>query len=248
MKHLLYTCCFHREIYYDMLQLLIKSYKKFNHSNNVDFLVYTNNKFINQLKSEFDDILIFDAEEKKKYETAYSARLDIFDYDKINDYDKIIYIDTDIIITGNINLLFDKIIDDKLYAVKEGNIMCDTNYWGRYLFDSDTKNCDAFNSGTMGFFNSEKMKTGFECVKNLINKEISMYGKTKFYDQPIIVYYFISNDLYNNNDFNNLVSLHAGIDKVYDDIIINHFSGDMGHREKKLEKMKYFYNILLGFD
>ena len=55
---------------------------------------------------------------KTIFEAGYS-RLKIFDYPCINLYNKILYLDCDILVTNSINNILDFQLENKLYALKE---------------------------------------------------------------------------------------------------------------------------------
>jgi len=44
----------------------------------------------------------------------------LFNYPHINKFSKILYLDVDILITGNLNKLFEEQLEDKIYCLKEG--------------------------------------------------------------------------------------------------------------------------------
>jgi hypothetical protein len=107
---------------------------------------------------------------------ASAARLHIFEYENIDHYNKILYLDTDIIIQGNIMKIFECLIEDKLYAVKENNI--NTSFNGAFFFDFNKfdLNTPAFNAGVLLFKNSANIRRVF-CD---INKHIQNFKNVDF--------------------------------------------------------------------
>jgi hypothetical protein len=179
---------------------------------------------------------------------AACARLAIFDYPNINNYEKLLYLDTDIIIKNDIKPIFDLEIDDLLYAIESGTI--NSPSFGSYFLDLDTIdiNTTGMNSGTLLFKNSETMKSLF----NRINQHITEYtneGKPPLYcmDQPFINFHAIKDKLYNNQLLNPYVSLFEDNATVnnYDTSSICHFAYPIGHFEHKYYRMGKFFLTLL---
>ena len=118
MKNLLYCCVFYNEGYLKLLDLLLNSLDHFSNIDfkNTDILVCTSDKFKSKIKN--NDIIkklninfyTFDAD--NLYD-ACCARLKIFHYKNIDIYEKILYIDTDILITGDINKIFQLNLEKK---------------------------------------------------------------------------------------------------------------------------------------
>lgn len=106
-KTLLYSCIFLNEIYINLINLLLKSYKLFGNSpDNVDYLIICNTNFQKKIKAIFDNLnitgKIWCIDQNTNFEAVYS-RLKIFDYPKINLYDKILYLDCHNLVTNSIN-------------------------------------------------------------------------------------------------------------------------------------------------
>jgi lipopolysaccharide biosynthesis glycosyltransferase len=133
----------------------------------------------------------------------------------IEEYSKILYLDTDIIIKQDITPVLELDIDDKLYAIQSGTI--NSPSFGVYFFDFNTidKNTTGINSGTLLFKNSDTMKTLFLNIREHI-KEYTDAGRPVLYcmDQPFINYGAIKNNLHNNELLNPHVSLYEDNNEV----------------------------------
>ena len=115
---------FTQEKYIDMAYLLLESIFIYgNLDNKTSILIYTSTPFMNIIKKShlFND-------EKIKFEindTYYSidsackARLDLFNLSSISNYNKILYLDTDILIKNDINKVFDICKKDILYVCSQ---------------------------------------------------------------------------------------------------------------------------------
>lgn len=239
-----------------MLFLLLESIENYGllNNGNTEILIYTSTKFMNIIKlfpfpiiTQLTKFAIND--NYKTVETACKARLDLFDLlvaanGKYN-YQKFLYLDTDIIVKGDLKAIFDLCQKDKLYVLEEGSIDSDTDFWGKTLFISagdlqlytnkmDT-NTSAFTSGILLFNNSEKIKELFSAIKqDIVERPFKFYC----HDQPYIVYNAFKYNLYDNqvlkpfvvnNDYN-----------ICSSKTIHHFPGDPGMHQNKLKHMTAF--------
>jgi hypothetical protein len=229
-----------------MLYLLLESI--FNYGNlddNTNILIYTSTEFMNTIKQShlYDEKIIFETNDTyTNIDLACKARLDIFNLESIKNYNKILYLDTDILVKDNINHIFDYCVNDILYVLEEGEINHDLDFWGNSLFGEEINNYQdksAFTSGLLLFNNCDKIKYLFDKIKeDIINRPYNF----SCFDQPYIVYNAFKYNLYNNkilktfvvnNDYN-----------IHSDKIIHHFPGGPGNYGHKIEKMTIFLNSL----
>ena len=246
--NLIYACVFHQESYIKLLKLLIQSINdKSNISQDTHILVLTSNKFLPLIKeclSKFDLKIDYYILNLHTLFEAGCARLHIFNYDKIDLYENILYLDTDILIHGDINNIFNlDISDDKLYAIEEGFIGSDL--WGGpsfFSFPPYDWNLSAFSSGVLYFKNSISMKELFANINSNINTYIYLNNNRvpACLDQPFIVYGAISENKYDNQLLKPYSSLNP-ID-ISDDIVIYHFAGGPGYFSTKYKRMVSFWS------
>jgi hypothetical protein len=251
-KNLIYLCVFYNRDYIQLLELLIQSlYINSNiDNNNTDILIITSNDFyieINEIIKKFELNVNYFLLEINNVFDAGCARLNIFDYEKINNYNKILYLDTDILINSNINNLFSLDTDsNKIYALEEGFIHHD--FWGGQFFDFNNidKNTKAFCSGILYFKNNVIIKTLFEDIKAHIQQYIYIDNNDipRCLDQPFIVYNSIIQNKYDNKLLNNYVKNIINVENsnIDDNIIIYHFPGDPGN------KYSYKLNDMINFN
>ena len=238
-KTIIYSCVFFNQKYINLINLLLKSYKLFGNSpDDVDYLIICNPKFQKKIQSIFDNLningKIWCLDLKNKFEAGYS-RLKIFDYPDINLYNKILYLDCDILVTNSINKILDFQLENKLYALQEGN----TNnvYWGRQFFDKNP-NCSAFTSGILLFNNNIIIKDLFSQILLHIHNHItSNLPIPECLDQPFIVYHAVKNNLYNNQK---LISIVINNPNNFNNETISHFPGGPGNYQSKIVKMTNF--------
>ena len=117
-----------------MLYLLLESIFIFgNLDDNTDILIYTSTIFMNKIKQRhlcIENIIFEINDTYDDIDKSCKARLDLFSLKSVSNYNKILYLDTDILIKGDINTIFDVINDDVLYVLEEGSIDSESNFWG----------------------------------------------------------------------------------------------------------------------
>ena len=265
----IFICVFYQKRYVDMCSLLLESILICGQlDDNTEILVYTSTNFMNIIKQchFFDSEKIkFEINDKKTVESydeslftfinrilhmhentyinikeSCCARLDFFQLSNIHNYEKILYLDTDIIVKDNINNLFDICKEDVLYVVEEGTIDHLSLAWGQLLFKdevNDYEDKSAFSSGLLLFNNCEKIKYLFEKIKeDIVNRPFIF----DCYDQPYIIYNAFKYNLYNNKLLNNLIATNDM--NIFSDAIIHHFHGIPGYHTDKLQNMFNFLN------
>ncbi len=246
-KILIYSCVFFNEKYIELISLLLKTYKLYNFGDlidKIDYLIICNHDFRDKIQNIFDMLKIngkiWCLELDSIFEAGYS-RLKIFDYFDINNYNKILYLDCDILITNNLQNLLKFDLEDKIYCLKEGNTNHD--YWGRMFFENSNQCVDAFTSGILLFNNTNIIKELFDNILLHIQNHVSKgLPIPECLDQPFIVYHAVKNNLYNNTKLINLV-INNPVE--YNNEIISHFPGGPGHYESKITKMTNYINNIL---
>ena len=239
----IFCCVFNQEKYLDMFFLFLESIIIYGELDNT-ILVYTSTSFMNKIKQShlFNDNIVFEINDTyDNIDKSCKARLDLFNFD-LSKYEKILYLDTDILVKGNINKVFDVCTEDFLYVLEEG-VIDGAEYWGKSLFGDEINNYEdktAFTSGILLFNNCEKIKNLFE----EINKDIETRYHS-FYDQPFIVYNAFKYNLHNNKVLKSLVVNND--DNIHSDKVVHHFPGGPGCYHKKLVLMENFLTNLKNF-
>lgn len=243
----IFVCIFNQEKYVDMFFLLLESIFIYgNLDNNTNILVYTSTRFMNMIMRShlFCDKIKFETNDTyDNIDKSCKARLDLFNLKNTSNYDKILYLDTDIIVKNDINKIFDVCEENILYVLEEGFIDSDTNYWGKSLFRNEITNYNdksAFTSGVLLFNNCEKIKDLFDKITEDIIKR-----HHDFHDQPYIVYNAFKYNLYNNKILKSLVVNNDN--NIHSDKVIHHFPGGPGHYQHKIDTMTRFLNNMKDF-
>jgi lipopolysaccharide biosynthesis glycosyltransferase len=220
-----------------MLYLLLESIFIYgNLDDNTNILIYTSTAFMDMIQNSYlfnDKNVKFEINDTyDSINKACKARLDVFNLPSIRNYNKILYLDTDIIVKDDINRVFEVCKDDILYVLEEGHIHNEHDYWGKTLFGNEIRLYEdrtAFSSGILLFNNCEK-------IKDLFNKICEDMIKRPYffscYDQPYIVYNAFKYNLFNNKD---LKSITVNNDfNIYSDKVIHHFPGGPGIYDHKI--------------
>jgi len=249
----IFICVFNQEKYVDMFLVMLDSLLSFGNLNKTqhEILVYTSSKFKEMIEQhplfstaqEQTNMVFAINDNYITVDAACKARLDLFDLAQVQSYSKVLYLDTDIIIKGDITGLFDLPLEDKLYALKEGRIEDRNNSHGLLLFRLAPfrlpRNRSAFTTGILLFNNCARIKELFTEVKKLI---IKFPYRFHCADQPYIVYMAFRRQAYDNKlmcDYaiNNSSDLNSNK-------IIHHFTGGPGYYQPKIPAMIDFLSKL----
>ena len=257
MKNLMYFCVFHNRDYIKLASILLGSLKLFTRNlENIDILVLTSLDF----KQDFLDLsnsiglkLNFKFFVFNTIPDAAMARLYIYDYESINYYDKILYLDTDIIIQNDLNIFFNQDIENKkVYALPEDTIYReDFGGWYFDISDEMKHKIMGINSGILLWKNMEKIKDIFNNIINHIalEKKNPRYGRMpKSADQPFINYHLIKNGNYDVKLITKYALLYpkTSLYPKQSDIILCHFAWPFGDPKNKKERMSQYMSSILN--
>lgn len=182
---------------------------------------------------------------------AACARLFIFEYPEIDQYEKILYLDTDIILKADITPVLHLEISDLLYGIESGTI--GSLSFGAQFFDLSkvSEATPGINSGTLLFKNSQIIRDLFSRIRVHVDEFTESGQKIPYcMDQPFINYHAIKDSLYDNKLLNPHVSLFEGSDQVdnYETSSICHFSFPIGNFGHKYARMKRFLDKTLNIE
>ena len=238
-------CVFHNEKYIELLKLLLITLKTKSNFKHTDILINTSTFFKTVIEREVKmlelnlPILYFIKDGVGNVMEASSSKLDIFEYKDIDKYNKILYLDTDILINRDISNVFEINIDHtKLYALEEGNIK--HIFWGGDQFwDSNVRDIPAFSAGVFLFVNNTVIKELFNDVKRHIIRHITE-GKRipECLEQPFLVYNSISQNKYDNQLMKEYIECNPSKQTGKH---IYHFPGGPGNYSSKIQKMAFFF-------
>lgn len=206
MKNLIFLCVFLQDGYLQLLYLLLESiYRYGNLDDNTKILIYTSTFFEAKIRESplYSNRLLFQNHDGKiNIDYACKSRLDLFDFPIVKEFDRVLYMDVDVLVHGDLNKVFDLAVDDLLYAQGCGRIDDPADYFGLSLFGDTVNNYtdkSAFCSGVLLFNTSEKMQALFNQIRFNIENDNRYFS---CYDQPYIVYNAMKNNMSDNKKLN----------------------------------------------
>ena len=249
-RHLAYMCVFYNKDYIKLLALLLTSIKLYSSLKDTDILVITSKEFeplIQDLSKTLQLPIRTTTLDVTTIFQAACARLTVFDYQDVHQYDTLLYLDTDILVKGDITTLFTFTLEDKLYGLESG--MTSMYNFGTQFFDSSHPPVSGINSGTLLFRNTPTLRDLFTRIRS----HIQQYTKQKKHipyalDQPFINYHAIKDSLYENKTLIPYVSLFEDNDTPtnLDTSIVCHFSFPIGNFGHKYSRMRRYFKGLLS--
>lgn len=253
MKNLIYTTIGYDIKYIKIIKLLLDSLVKYSQIT-FDFCIICDNNMYNEINLLCDqfintlNICIYCLDfNSNKPDIASINKLRIFEWNKIDIYDKVLFIDGDILVNYDINKIFDiDILDNILYVYKEYDIIeyhkekwwSLQNYTNEDLETFRVNKIYPFNCGIFLFNNTIEMKTDFMSILH----KISVYTGDYFYEQSFMNEYFnkkmnVNYTVFTKDNYKMFPDLYT----KYNSII--HFCG--AYDTNKYDKMLYYTNKYL---
>lgn len=247
-RNLIYACIFMNKNYIHLLKIALQSMQKFGDKPaDTDILIITeeqcNDDIVDMAERgniKLDTFLL------KGHDTIFLAALArafIFQYPRIDEYDRILYLDTDIIVSNSLSLILNKDPGTKLCGMREGRI--GHEWWGGDVFFDFTKvdkDTEAFSTCVLYFKNCREMKVLFNKIhESVITIYPTLEGIPITLEQPFIIYTAVMNDAYDNSLLNGLVVNHPD---NYSKQVISHFPIGPGDYTSKLFKMNEYFAFL----
>lgn len=248
----IFCCVFYEEGYLALFYLLLESIQKYGNleDHTTHLLVYTSTPFMNKIKQSpfMNPHIVFEISDSiDTIDKACKSRLDLFQLPSVTqfNYSKILYLDVDILVRGDLQRIFDVCEQEVVYAKEEGVIWGD--YWGGVSYFGKElelyEDQSAFSTGILLFKNCQAVRDLFCHIHQHIKENPS-----HFVDQAHFVYTAFKYSMYNNKELNHLIGDMEDIRNIKDirdikDIkekVLYHFHGDLGSPEKKLLLMHTF--------
>jgi hypothetical protein len=178
---------------------------------------------------------------------ASTRKLDVFEWPGLVEYERVLYLDCDIVVTGSLAPVFDSIKDlDSLYVAnetlhhKERYFEClDTPYSAEDLASFDRSGILPFNAGQFAFAASTAMRNHFDAIRSRIAKGYD--AALHFYEQSFM------NDHFNRAGkvdaaLNSHVVLFAQeLSAPYPGRVIAHFCNVCISSADKLQSMRTYH-------
>lgn len=257
-KNLIYFTLFLKKEYLEILKMGLDILIKTNPDPNFDLLFITEECYVediqNKLKSFKNKIhfnLQHSAVDRMK---ASMNKLNIVNFEKINEYNKILFLDCDAYAYQDLNFLFDLVWPENALCVYNNPDITIEKFNEKYhgltkntsekrLLELSDKNILPFNAGHFAFINTAKMQKHFNNVLWLIKAWPGEY----FYEQSFMNHYFALNELVDYSLLKDKISLvnllKADVDiNAFTGKYIVHFIGELNSPETKFIKIQNYYN------
>jgi len=254
--NLIYTCVFYNEKYLILMKKLLESYYKSNKSSNDCFLIITSPNFYLKVDNicssiglNYDiwtiDICNYGTMIDNIYESTYS-RYYIYEYPKIKKYNKIFYLDCDIIVINDLEPIMNLELNDRLYTLyEECDRLSHCSMENDEMYEILKKNKKTFTTAMILFNNNSKnleyMKKLYLYIKNYHNE---VKQPLKSFDQPIVNKLAIHDDMINNSILKEYclnIGPKDGIETLQkmNKYLLCHFATSVGDDKSKIQRTTY---------
>lgn len=234
MKKLIYFTLSHNPNYIRLADLCIKSLYESGYDGDFLFITDLKNEILNQINFKTEPNFLVSNNGNLLESSA--NKLKLFLFDRINQYDKIIFSDLDILWTSNPDIIFSMIDNDEFYMSNENSLMSDDLWGGRILNESEKLEIESLkirglNAGIFGF--NRNMVKHLEQIDIFLNNNLDLLNVCL--EQPFLNVYLHRKKLYNTK-LNGLVS-HNGYNINNFSGVALHFAGGPGNFKAKYDKM-----------
>lgn len=246
-KNLIYFTIGGGPSYTELLKYCIKTIKDHPANNNYDILVMCDRAYKRYVEKITKNIII--TADNPDNRSVSRRKLEIFDYLEKTNYDKVLYLDCDIVVTGELSKIFDVIeFPGLLYVVPE-NGTHNNKFWSlpfrpynaRQLLEFHDNEIPPFNSGQFCFINH-----GIILLENMfkeirVDMDMNLDKDWGLYEQGYLNYWFNTS---RNIDYSiaELVDVSCSKKEALDkNKIIHHFADYTMDYRIKLQKMKTMY-------
>ena len=251
MRNLIYTVVGGKEQYADVFYYFADSIERVIDPKTTDFLVITDENFKQFMEKKFgkkfNNIKYMIVCEETDVMQISIRKSFIFDYDFILNYNKVLYLDSDIIVTRPLETIFGLISEkEKLTVYHEADYYSHHN-WNYYGFENYTEEeikqfendkVLPFSCGHFGFFVTAGMEEHFNNIRKMIKNHVGKF----FYEQCFFNYYFNTKRLTSPNLTAFHIASHVktlSYDKFSS--MLFHFAGTNFSIEEKVQQMNSFY-------
>lgn len=246
MKTLVYYtvgCC---RGYIDMLELSIQSLRTVYAG---DIGVVCDESMIHECQQRMPDIIFWSVPDSSTGSAASMNKLRVHDFIGVEDYDVVLYLDTDILVVNPIESYFEKINEkDMLYVYTETTNQDKHKelYWSLQNYSEEdytffrSEKIAPFNAGTFGFVCTQTMKDNFANIRDMIAAHTGPY----FYEQSFMNVYFNKRNTTLRHVFtpdNYIFFPQTGT--LYNDAILLHFADASKTAFQKCERMRNYLSL-----
>jgi hypothetical protein len=252
-KNLIYFSVYFDTGFVDLFDLSLKSIY-FNKWQNFDILVITDKETKAQIDklyiTKFFNIYFLITETPECGVQASMNKCLLYDFEFIDNYEKIFLMDCDILCVDNADIIFNfPILESQLYTIRQSKLTFDNfkNYYHGFPiiandFIDEMRSIDQlpFNAGQFLFLNSNTMKQHFENIKYFIKNWTGDY----FYEQCFFNYYFGKAKMTMSRDMDRFVALVCPTNNFKSNLCnstkLIHFIGPSGGAQIKLDYIETY--------
>ena len=244
MKKLIYYTIGNNTDYLKLLKIHIESLNNFQYDG--DILIITNyQKEIEDLITFENNVFYMNLGESNLLNSS-ANKLKIYKFEKVFDYDKIIFTDIDTLWFESPDILFDNIKDDKIYVVSEYEFdwaLMSHEFWSGGLMTGDEIDFIKKNNifGISGGFFALKISM-INVIKEIDEFFIKNLHKASIcLEQPYINTFLFRNNLYDTS-FDRYISNNGNNMTSSDDFncVLLHFAAGVGNANYKYNNMIKF--------
>lgn len=237
MSRLIYFTLGYNVDYLNLTKLCIESLYKNGYDGDFLFISEFENEILEKIEFQKKPYFLFSKNENLFQSSANKFK--IYQFQKIKDFEKILFCDSDILFLKNPNILFDKITEDEIYLCKETDLMSHELWGGNLIDDFERddifkKNIYGMNAGIFGFNNS--MVDIFKDIEEYMLK--NMDKGNNCLEQPYLNVFLYRKNLYNDSFSDEVTAKGYHMNNFHGTAI--HFTTDSGNYHKKIEKMISF--------
>ncbi len=245
MLDLVYYTVGYNRTYIGVLSLSIQSLRKSGYAG--DILVICDESFLDECKDTLQGhtVIFRSFSDTKTPEQASINKLRVFEYERIDEYDRVLFLDCDIIVHMDVNTLFTRITNPSLlyvYTESTKQELHNNLMWGLENYSAGdidyfkANDIHVFNAGCFAFVRTDSMKEHFLHVQYLISQHRGRF----FYEQSFMNVYFNRN---NQTDRTLLTDdnyiFPPKNDRAHPNCLL-HFAGDPGSGHTKFQRMRHY--------
>jgi len=264
----IFIAVFGKDSIFEMTKILIESMNKNIKDSSIDLLILTSIEWEEKIKKILDttnlSTNIVCLKNVNHLDTNYLVwkRFELFKHFDVSIYEKILYLDADIIIDDNINEIFNIDMDKPIYSYSDIRIGHEQTYINDTGPPDSSKDCSGFSwikrNNKINFFKDKgrfstgvmllyvgryekELKKYFSELFTFFKKNISGKGYPDFYefDQPSAIIFFTMLDIVKPDGLNNFVINNDDPLESGKKLPIRHFPGGVGNDNKVITMGKY---------
>ena len=254
-KNLIYFTAFCNDEYMELLKILLRSLKNQPYQN-FELLVITDESTKLKIES-LDEVGSFTinyhvVNSVKNPVDASMEKLKIYNWKNIDNYKRILFLDLDVVVIGNLESIFESVIKNNVFysathnhkqSMHKTHYHCLCDYTREQLMNFEKSGITSINAGQFLFTNTPTMKLHFDNINSFILQWDGRY----FFEQSFLNHYFNLLEMTDTKVFQEqfqFVSIneHQKNNVFGPASVFVHFMGNACNGLGKLEFMKKYYS------